>query len=49
MLLIGPRGSTGTLHEILGMPAEDVSAQLFSFALAGLQEAGRQHAQGKGC
>jgi AcrR family transcriptional regulator len=48
MLLIGPRGSTGTLHEILGMPAEDVSAQLFSFALAGLQEAGRQHAQGIG-
>lgn len=48
MLLLGPRGGSGTLHEILGMPADVVSAHLYSFALAGLQEAGRQNAGGEG-
>ena len=44
MLLIGPRGGSGALHEILQMPGDVVAAQLYSFALAGLQEVGRQHA-----
>ncbi|MFJ4348510.1 TetR/AcrR family transcriptional regulator [Pseudomonas sp. NPDC089401] len=48
MLLIGPRSPASSLHDILGMPAEAVSAQLYSFALAGLQEVGRQYAQAKG-
>ncbi|MNF07511.1 hypothetical protein D3C80_2077040 [compost metagenome] len=45
MLLIGPRGGAGALHEILQMPCEAVAAQLYHFALAGLQDAGRLHAQ----
>jgi AcrR family transcriptional regulator len=45
MLLIGPRGGSGALHEILQMPGDAVAAQLYSFALAGLQEVGRQYAQ----
>jgi len=45
MLLIGPRGGSGALHEILQMPSEAVAAQLYRFALAGLQDAGQQHAQ----
>ncbi|BBH46305.1 TetR/AcrR family transcriptional regulator [Pseudomonas sp. KU43P] len=49
MLLIGPRGSSGALHEILGMPADEVSTHLFHFALAGLEATGRQYAQGEGC
>jgi len=48
MLLIGPRGASGALHEILGMPADEVAAHLYSFALAGLQETSRLYAQGKG-
>ncbi|MBA6115332.1 TetR/AcrR family transcriptional regulator [Pseudomonas putida] len=48
MLLIGPRGSSGALHEILGMPAEEVAGHLYRFALAGLQETGRHFAQGNG-
>ncbi|MGH8486227.1 MAG: TetR/AcrR family transcriptional regulator [Pseudomonas sp.] len=47
MLLIGPRGGSGVLQEMLQMPHDVVSAQLYSFALAGLQEAGRQYAQGE--
>ena len=45
MLLIGPRGGSGALHEILQMPSEAVATQLYRFALAGLQDAGQQHAQ----
>ncbi|MBH3429342.1 TetR/AcrR family transcriptional regulator [Pseudomonas alkylphenolica] len=45
MLLIGPRGGSGALQEILDMPGDVVSAQLYSFALAGLQEVGRQYTQ----
>lgn len=45
MLLIGPRGGSGALHEILQMPADAVAAQLYRFALAGLLDAGQQHAQ----
>ncbi|MDN6858969.1 TetR/AcrR family transcriptional regulator [Pseudomonas sp. CAN2814] len=45
MLLIGPRGGQGALREILDMPAEAVTAQLYSFTLAGLTEVGRQYRQ----
>ncbi|MFR0690341.1 TetR/AcrR family transcriptional regulator [Enterobacterales bacterium AE_CKDN230030158-1A_HGKHYDSX7] len=45
MLLIGPRGGHGALRDILAMPGNTVAAQLYSFALAGLQEVGRQHRQ----
>ncbi|MFJ4157429.1 TetR/AcrR family transcriptional regulator [Pseudomonas sp. NPDC089752] len=46
MMLIGPRGASGALHEILGMPADDVAAHLYSFALAGLRESSRLYSQG---
>ncbi|MGF6391232.1 TetR/AcrR family transcriptional regulator [Pseudomonas plecoglossicida] len=49
MLLIGPRGSSGALHEILGMPADQVSTHLYHFALAGLQATGHQYALDGGC
>ncbi|MDD2133716.1 CerR family C-terminal domain-containing protein [Pseudomonas kurunegalensis] len=45
MLLIGPRGGAGALHEILQMRVEAVADQLYRFALAGLLDAGQQHAQ----
>lgn len=48
MLLIGPRGGSGVLRDILQMPGEVVAGQLYSFALAGLQEAGRQYAMEHG-
>jgi len=48
MLLIGPRGGSGVLREILEMPGEAVIDQLYRFALAGLQEAGRQYAMEHG-
>lgn len=48
MLLIGPRGGSGVLREILDMPGDAVAAQLYGFALAGLHDAGRRHAQGNG-
>lgn len=44
MLLIGPRGGSGVLREILEMPGDAVAAQIYHFALAGLHEAGRQYA-----
>lgn len=44
MLLIGPRGGSGLLREILEMPGEAVADQLYRFALAGLQAAGQQYA-----
>lgn len=43
MLLIGPRGGRGALRDILDTPGELVTAQLYSFALAGLREVGRQY------
>ncbi|MFJ3261642.1 TetR/AcrR family transcriptional regulator [Pseudomonas sp. NPDC086581] len=43
MLLIGPRGGRGALRDILDMPGEVVTAQLYGFALAGLREVGRQY------
>ncbi len=43
MLLIGPRGGQGALRDILQMPGDVVTAQLYSFTLAGLQEVGRQY------
>ena len=49
MLLIGPRATSGALHEILGMPADQISTHLYQFALAGLEAIGRQYAQGEGC
>jgi AcrR family transcriptional regulator len=45
MLLIGPRGGGGAVQQILGMPHAQVCEQLHRFALAGLQDAGRQHAR----
>jgi len=48
MLLIGPRGGSGVLRDILEMPADAVTAQLCGFALAGLHEAGRQYAANPG-
>jgi AcrR family transcriptional regulator len=45
MLLIGPRGGHGALRDILDMPGDVVSTQLYSFTLAGLQEVGRQYRQ----
>ena len=41
MLLIGPRGGSGAVQEILGMPPAQVCEQLYRFALAGLRDAGQ--------
>lgn len=43
MLLIGPRGGSGALRDILDMPGDVVAAQLYSFTLAGLMEMSRQY------
>ncbi|WDY55663.1 TetR/AcrR family transcriptional regulator [Pseudomonas sp. PSKL.D1] len=48
MLLIGPRGASGALHEILDMPADAVCTHLYHFALAGLQATGQHHARQQG-
>ncbi|MCG8293244.1 TetR/AcrR family transcriptional regulator [Pseudomonas entomophila] len=44
MLLIGPRGGSGAVQQILAMPPAQVCDQLYHFALAGLLDAGRRHA-----
>ncbi|MEP9319746.1 TetR/AcrR family transcriptional regulator [Pseudomonas sp. LABIM340] len=43
MLLIGPRGGHGALRDTLDMPGAVLTAQLYSFTLAGLREVGRQY------
>ncbi|MBB4865701.1 AcrR family transcriptional regulator [Pseudomonas nitritireducens] len=45
MLLIGPRGGQGALRDTLDLPVEVITAQLYSFTLAGLTEVGRQYRQ----
>ncbi|QXH49477.1 TetR/AcrR family transcriptional regulator [Pseudomonas fakonensis] len=45
MLLIGPRGGSGAVQQILGMPHAEVCDQLYRFALVGLQDAGRHLAR----
>ncbi len=47
MLLIGARGIPGPLQEVLLMPREAITQHLHSYALAGLNAIGREHARGK--